>query len=102
MNTEGDIKLCDFGTSRILEGPSANGVTFIGTMNYMSPERLEGNVHAVAGDVFSLGLTLMELATGSVIYEQLVRHAVSKLSGHVSGTPAYQWTKRSIPTPLWP
>eukprot|EP00035_Acanthoeca_spectabilis_P004024 m.98005 g.98005 ORF g.98005 m.98005 type:complete len:390 (-) comp12412_c0_seq3:1785-2954(-) len=64
MNTEGDIKLCDFGTSRILEGPSANGVTFIGTMNYMSPERLEGNVHAVAGDVFSLGLTLMELATG--------------------------------------
>lgn len=30
----------------------------------MSPERLEGQYHAVEGDVFSLGLSLMELATG--------------------------------------
>mmetsp|Transcript_23182 Transcript_23182/g.60633 ORF Transcript_23182/g.60633 Transcript_23182/m.60633 type:complete len:386 (-) Transcript_23182:156-1313(-) len=64
INTAGLIKLCDFGTSRILEGPGANGVTFIGTMHYMSPERLEGKHHGVSGDVFSLGLMLMELATG--------------------------------------
>eukprot|EP00038_Savillea_parva_P023167 m.39882 g.39882 ORF g.39882 m.39882 type:complete len:397 (-) comp5879_c0_seq2:99-1289(-) len=64
VNTHGEIKLCDFGTSRILDAPGQNGVTFIGTMNYMSPERLEGNRHAITGDVFSLGLMLMELASG--------------------------------------
>lgn len=74
INTDGDIKLCDFGTSRILEGPNARGLTFIGTMHYMSPERLEGNRHAVAGDVFSLGLMLMELATGCVALHHSCNH----------------------------
>ena len=49
---------------RLLEGPGANGVTFIGTMHYMSPERLGGKPYSFASDIWSLGITALELASG--------------------------------------
>jgi serine/threonine protein kinase len=39
VNCEGDVKLCDFGVSRQLMTARAN--TFVGTMRYMSPERIK-------------------------------------------------------------
>jgi serine/threonine protein kinase len=38
--------------------------TFVGTMNYMSPERMEGEKYNFEGDIWSLGIILIELATG--------------------------------------
>lgn len=56
------MKLCDFGVSGQLIDSMAN--TFIGTRSYMSPERLEGNRYTVQSDIWSLGLSLVELAIG--------------------------------------
>ncbi len=69
LNTLGDVKLCDFGVSRELM--TAKAMTFVGTMRYMSPERIEATQYAVASDVWSLGITLVECATGRYPYPVL-------------------------------
>ncbi|TFK26978.1 STE/STE7/MEK1 protein kinase [Coprinopsis marcescibilis] len=65
FNSEGQIKLCDFGVSGELINSVAN--TFVGTSVYMSPERIQGSGsgYSVKSDVWSLGISLVELALGS-------------------------------------
>jgi mitogen-activated protein kinase kinase len=62
VNSRGQIKLCDFGVSSELEGSIAE--TFVGTGTYMAPERIQGSPYTVKSDVWSVGLSLMELAIG--------------------------------------
>ncbi|KAJ3929373.1 MAG: ste7-like protein [Lentinula lateritia] len=62
LNSEGQVKLCDFGVSGELENSVAK--TFVGTSVYMSPERIQGSDYSVKSDVWSLGITLIELAHG--------------------------------------
>ena len=62
VNSRGQIKLCDFGVSSELENSVAD--TFVGTGTYMAPERIQGSPYSVKSDVWSVGLTLMELAIG--------------------------------------
>eukprot|EP00041_Stephanoeca_diplocostata_P037669 m.1434841 g.1434841 ORF g.1434841 m.1434841 type:complete len:383 (+) comp25081_c2_seq23:127-1275(+) len=62
VNSAGEVKLCDFGVSGELQDSLAN--TFVGTRSYMSPERLVGSKYAVTSDIWSLGVTLIEIATG--------------------------------------
>ncbi|KAJ6522587.1 Pkinase-domain-containing protein [Mycena capillaripes] len=61
-NSNGDIKLCDFGVSGELVNSIAN--TFVGTSIYMSPERIQGATYSVKSDIWSLGITLLELSVG--------------------------------------
>eukprot|EP00842_Homolaphlyctis_polyrhiza_P001359 jgi/Hompol1/2223/HPOL_002145-RA len=58
----GKIKIADFGVSGQLINSVAN--TFVGTSAYMSPERIQGGKYSVQSDVWSLGMTLMELVLG--------------------------------------
>ncbi|KAG8625415.1 hypothetical protein KVT40_007166 [Elsinoe batatas] len=62
VNSQGQIKLCDFGVSSELDNSVAD--TFVGTGTYMAPERIQGSPYTVKSDVWSVGLTLMELAIG--------------------------------------
>lgn len=62
VNSEGEIKICDFGVSGHLIDSIAQ--SFVGTRQYMSPERLTGHPYTVQSDIWSLGLTLVELALG--------------------------------------
>mmetsp|Transcript_9725 Transcript_9725/g.24984 ORF Transcript_9725/g.24984 Transcript_9725/m.24984 type:complete len:383 (+) Transcript_9725:283-1431(+) len=61
-NRAGEIKLCDFGVSGQLEDSLAN--TFVGTRSYMAPERLRGDKYAVTSDIWSMGVSLVEIAVG--------------------------------------
>ncbi|KAK6905762.1 STE/STE7/MEK1 protein kinase [Kwoniella mangroviensis CBS 8886] len=61
-NTKGEIKICDFGVSGELINSIAN--TFVGTSTYMSPERIQGAPYTIKSDVWSLGISLIELALG--------------------------------------
>lgn len=38
--------------------------SFVGTRSYMSPERLQGNHYSIQSDIWSLGLSLVEMAIG--------------------------------------
>lgn len=62
LSSNGDIKLCDFGVSGVVVNSLAT--TFTGTSYYMAPERIQGHPYSVTSDVWSLGLTLLEVAKG--------------------------------------
>ncbi|THD23333.1 Dual specificity mitogen-activated protein kinase kinase hemipterous [Fasciola hepatica] len=68
-NRQGAVKVCDFGISGDLINSVAQ--TNLGTKTYLAPERIEcsGNQgYRIQSDVWSLGLTVMELATGKPCY----------------------------------
>ena len=60
VTRDGHFKLCDFGVSGELIDSVAG--TFTGTSSYMAPERIQGRPYTVSSDVWSLGITILELA----------------------------------------
>ncbi len=68
VNSNGDIKVSDFGVSRELGSTAALCNTFVGTFAYMSPERIEKNNYSFPGDIWSLGLLLVEMLRGFYPY----------------------------------
>ncbi|KAI8967712.1 kinase-like domain-containing protein [Mycotypha africana] len=60
MTRKGRIKLCDLGVSGELINSLAQ--TFTGTQYYMAPERIQGATYSVTSDIWSLGLTIIEVA----------------------------------------
>ncbi|KAI6655920.1 Dual specificity mitogen-activated protein kinase kinase 5 [Oopsacas minuta] len=67
VNTRGEIKFCDFGVSTQLVKSMAR--TFIGTNAYMAPERIRGEEYSIQSEIWSIGITVMELAIGRFPYE---------------------------------
>ncbi|KAG9018597.1 hypothetical protein FRB90_011265 [Tulasnella sp. 427] len=66
LTREGVVKLCDFGVSGVLVNSMAG--TFTGTSWYMSPERIRGDPYSIRSDVWSTGLTILELARNKFPY----------------------------------
>lgn len=64
MSKSGAIKLADFGITKELEETDRLCHTFVGTMPYMSPERLENINYSYSSDIWSLGVVVYEMATG--------------------------------------
>lgn len=65
------VKVCDFGVSAVLVNSLAR--TNIGCKPYMAPERLDLDVSKgfnVKSDIWSLGITLVELGDGIFPYDQ--------------------------------
>lgn len=65
ITRRGQVKLCDFGVSGELLGSKGDANTFIGTSAYMAPERIQGLSYTITSDVWSLGVTLLEVAQNS-------------------------------------
>jgi mitogen-activated protein kinase kinase len=59
LSRQGVVKLCDFGVSGELIGSRAG--TFTGTTKYMAPERITGAEYTICADVWSTGLSMLEL-----------------------------------------
>lgn len=55
------MKLSDFGISKELDNSVAMSNTSVGSYRYMSPERLRGEKYDAAGDVWSVGISIIEL-----------------------------------------
>ena len=68
INSDGLVKLTDFGIAKTLDNTTDLSNTFVGTKTYMSPERILGNEYSYSSDIWSLGLVIYELATGSFPY----------------------------------
>lgn len=68
FNSKGNCKICDFGISGHLVQSVAK--TYIGSPTYMAPERLSSqhSHYGVLADVWSLGVCIFELCTGSPPY----------------------------------
>jgi len=67
FDSDGRVVLTDFGIARIVSGPTmtASG-SMVGTPAYMSPEQGLGQPGDHRSDIYSLGVVLYQLVTGTV------------------------------------
>uniref|UniRef100_A0A3B4FML6 mitogen-activated protein kinase kinase n=1 Tax=Pundamilia nyererei TaxID=303518 RepID=A0A3B4FML6_9CICH len=89
MDRKGNIKLCDFGISGQLVDSIAK-TRDAGCRPYMAPERIDPSAsrqgYDVRSDVWSLGITLYELATGRFPYPKW-NSVFDQLTQVVKGEP---------------
>ncbi|KAI5679536.1 hypothetical protein M9H77_00763 [Catharanthus roseus] len=69
INSQGIAKIADFGVSRILDQTMDPCNSSVGTIAYMSPERINtdlnhGKYNGYAGDIWSFGVSILEFYLG--------------------------------------
>lgn len=70
ITPSGHVKLLDFGIAKSGTSPSLT-VTggFIGTLQYLSPEQMQGGVADARSDIWALGVLLYEMITGHLPFD---------------------------------
>jgi serine/threonine-protein kinase len=70
IEATGGLKIMDFGIARLKEerGMTAEG-TVVGTPDYMSPEQARGQALDFRSDIYSTGVVLYEVFTGTIPFE---------------------------------
>jgi serine/threonine-protein kinase len=66
VGTDGEPKIVDFGIAKVLSGDGAATGPAMGTPHYMAPEQLGAGAVAPSVDIWALGVTLFEAATGTL------------------------------------
>ena len=88
INSAGDAKIADFGLASHVENKDDGLKAFEGTLAYMSPERMKGEVYSYASDIWSIGMTILALALGAspsvfLLNKDITAEEVTTLKGEV-------------------
>lgn len=89
FRSDGSAVLTDFGIAREINEGSDN-TTIAGTPHYMSPEQAQGQKLGKPSDIYSLGILLYEMLTGSVPFhgKDAIAVAVKHVSAPIPSLPA--------------
>ena len=92
----GVAKITDFGVARLLDSSGTRTGTVLGTPSYMSPEQVAGRKADGRSDLFSLGVTLYQLLSGSLPF---AGDSVATLMYQIANqkTPALRKLRRGLP-----
>mmetsp|Transcript_96284 Transcript_96284/g.272171 ORF Transcript_96284/g.272171 Transcript_96284/m.272171 type:complete len:337 (-) Transcript_96284:79-1089(-) len=63
-NCLGEVKLTDFGITKVMEDRMSRTLSVVGTQTYMSPERCKGLGYTLKSDIWSVGMVVYEIAMG--------------------------------------
>jgi len=96
---DGTIKVMDFGIARAGNTTMTQTGSVLGTAQYISPEQAQGRALGPASDLYSLGITLYELATGKLPFDADTPVAVALKQVNEAPVPPRQ-VRASIPASL--
>jgi serine/threonine-protein kinase len=93
VDPEGRVKVTDFGIARAGASQMTEAGSIVGTAQYLSPEQAKGTAVDQRSDIYSVGIVLYELLTGSVPFtgDTPVEIAMK----HISQVPEPPSAKRS-------
>lgn len=70
LTTTGRVKVTDFGIAKAITSTTMNhGNTVLGSVHYFSPEQARGISVSAKSDIYSLGVLLYEMLTGTVPFK---------------------------------
>ncbi|MGI8865737.1 MAG: protein kinase domain-containing protein, partial [Rubrobacteraceae bacterium] len=87
MNTNGVVKVADFGIARIVEDDAADAGEpgeIVGSARYMSPEQLRGAEAKAQSDIYSVGVLLYHCLTGEPPFSGDIKSLARQ---HLKSTP---------------
>lgn len=87
MNTNGVVKVADFGIARIVEDDNADAGEpgeIVGSARYMSPEQLRGAEAKAQSDIYSVGVLLYHCLTGEPPFSGDIKSLARQ---HLKSTP---------------
>ena len=85
INGDSTVKLADFGLVRAASDARHSTDQIVGTVAYLSPEQVDGAEITQTSDVYSAGIVLFELLTGTVPFDgdTSLGHAMARLRSDV-------------------
>jgi serine/threonine protein kinase len=93
---DGTAKIVDFGIARVGDRRLTEGSQVIGSLHYMSPEQIQNRPLDAGTDIFSTGVVLYQLLTGTLPFEsaetaatlmKIIHDPPAPLNSHIRNYP---------------